>query len=409
MIERREIPSFARGWVRRALRVRVAARERRSRGSGVFSRALRLSFFHLLAVQPELELAARAPHVRARERDPPRVRVGHRERAPALGDELGDARRRGDRGDAARRGDEMRDARLESRREALGGARALVSFLFGRFLRDASRRDARLEIAQSLRALVPLARRRRQHLQARRHAFAGAVAPGVRRRDQRASPPEAQRQAADVRRALALEDGDAPLPEGPARRRAAVRRRRERQLVPAVRARRDVGAPREPGARGGARAGERHDDGIILEEQTLASETRIEFETRRGIRNASVVRVGFPFVFARAPRGVAQRGERRARRRGGIPAPHPGAVRAARARQRRARREHPQRRLHEQLVSERDQDTPGEGRAAERIRVGGVQRFAERGGFPFLRGESRVARRVTRVRRVGVVRRRVGP
>ena len=198
----------------------------------------------------------------------------------------------------------MRDARLESRREALGGARALVSFLFGRFRfrRDASRRDARLEIAQSLRALVPLARRRRQHLQARRHAFAGAVAPGVRRRDQRASPPEAQRQAADVRRALALEDGDAPLPEGPARRRAAVRRRRERQLVPAVRARRDVGAPREPGARGGARAGERHDDGIILEEQTLASETRIEFETRRGIRNASVVRVGFPFVFARAPR-----------------------------------------------------------------------------------------------------------
>ena len=121
-------------------------------------------------------------------------------------------------------------------------------------------------------------------------------------------------------------------PKARARRRAAVRRRRERQLVPAVRARRDVGAPREPGARGGARAGERHDDGIILEEQTLASETRIEFETRRGIRNASVVRVGFPFVFARAPRGVAQRGERRARRRGGIPAPHPGAVaRGARA------------------------------------------------------------------------------
>ena len=298
----------------------------------------------------------------------------------------------------------MRDARLESRREALGGARALVSFLFGRFLRDASRRDARLEIAQSLRALVPLARRRRQHLQARRHAFAGAVAPGVRRRDQRASPPEAQRQAADVRRALALEDGDAPLPEGPARRRAAVRRRRERQLVPAVRARRDVGAPREPGARGGARAGERHDDGIILEEQTLA-QTRID---RNAPRNSK--RVGGArrlSVRSPPPRGVAQRGERPRRRRGGIPAPHPGAVRAARAR--RARREHPQRRLHEQLVSERDQDTPGEGRAAERIRVGGVQRFAERGGFPFLRGESRVARRVTRVRRVGVVRRRVGP
>jgi hypothetical protein len=350
--------------------------------------------------------------VRAGERDPPRVRVGHRERTPALGDELGDARRRGDRGDAARRGDEMRDARLESRRKALGGARALVSFLFGRFRReasrrDASRRDARLEITQSLRALVPLARRRRQHLQARRHAFAGAVAPGVRRRDKRASPPEAQRQAADVRRALALEDGDAPLPEGAARRRAAVRRRRERQLVPAVRARRDVGAPREPGARGGARAGERHDDGIILEEQTLAFETRIGFETRRG-RDAPVVRVGFPFVFARAPRGVAQRGERRARRRGGVPAPHPGAVRAARARQRRARREHPQRRLHEQLVSERDQDAPGESRAAERIRVDGVPRFAERGGFAFLRGESRVAR-LARVRRVGVVRRRVGP
>ena len=425
VIERREIPSFARGWVRRALRVNASRR-----ASAAVPRLRRLlSWFDFpFSISSRSSrrraLAARrrmpGPRARstARPRRSPRAHAGARRRARRR-----DSPRRPLRRGAARPPKCATHASGQ-RAERRSAALEIVGVSFRRLamfsVANASRRRrATRDGAQSLRALVPLGRRRRrQHLQARRHARAGAVAPGVRRRDQRASPP-----AKLSCQAAPDSAGGARAPRR--RRRAtagegrrAVRAARGRRVAPAC-----SGGPRAPrrwrattfrhARAAGARA-----VNVTTTESSSKNRPSLRARVSRPERRAAGIRSGGgapkpPPFSMRAP----------ARRRSARPASaaRAGAAaflrhalagpRAARARvggAARAPRRHPQRRLRRAAwVRARpghSWSSPSRGTDPGR---GGVQRFAEDVGSR-RRGESRVARRVTRVRRVGVVRRRVG-